>query len=291
MEPISETDLILNEDGSVYHLNLLPGDIADTIITVGDMDRVGEVSKYFDSIELKKGKREFITHTGRVGNKRITVISTGIGTDNIDIVLNELDALVNVDFASRLPKDQLRQLNIIRIGTSGAIHADIAVDSLLASSAAFGLDALGSFYEKEYNADQRNMVDAFIASFDPHNKIASYIASAGPLLINKLAEGIQQGITITSPGFYTPQGRQVRAKAAIPNLMEIITKFRFAGQRITNLEMETAGIYSLAKLLGHQAISFNVILANRALKKFSKQPALVMDKYISEIISRISDRL
>ncbi|MFA6086498.1 nucleoside phosphorylase [Mucilaginibacter sp.] len=291
MKSISETDLILNADGSAYHLNLLPGDIADTIITVGDPGRVGEVSKYFDSIELKKGKREFITHTGHIGKKRISVLSTGIGTDNIDIVFNELDALVNINFETRTPKVKLKKLNIIRIGTSGAIQPDIKVDSLLVSSAAFGLDALAGFYRQNYNEEEKELLAQFAAAFDDEMMINPYIATADNGLLNTLANDIQQGITITAPGFYSPQGRQVRAYPAIPQLMDIVTNFRAGGKRITNIEMETAGIYDLAKILGHCAISFNVILANRAIKKFSKQPAKIMDSYIKQLIEKISSIL
>ena len=290
MTPISETDLILNADGSAYHLNLLPGDIADTVITVGDPDRVGEVSKYFDSIELQKGKREFITHTGLIGKKRISVLSTGIGTDNIDIVLNELDALVNIDFETRIPNVELKKLNIIRIGTSGAIQPDIKVDSLLVSSAAFGLDALAGFYKQSYSEEEKELLKQFSAEFN-EGIINPYIATANTILLNKLADGIQQGITVTAPGFYSPQGRQVRAYSAIPQLMDIVTSFRADGKRITNMEMETAGIYSLAKILGHYAISFNVILANRAIKEFSKQPAKIMDHYIKQLIEKISSNI
>ena len=291
MNHIAETDLILNADGSAYHLNLLPDDVADTIITVGDPDRVGEVSKYFDSIELKKGKREFITHTGSIGNKRLTVLSTGIGTDNIDIVLNELDALVNIDFNTRTINPSLRSLNIIRIGTSGAVQADIEVDSLLISSAAFGLDPLMHYYQQTLNTGEQNLLNAFKATLPDDTNLSPYTASAGTDLLAKLGEGKQQGITITAPGFYSPQGRQVRAVAAIPQLMECIQHFNLDGQRITNLEMETAGIYGLASALGHQALSCNVILANRVTQVFSKQPAKIMDHYISQLLETLVSQL
>jgi uridine phosphorylase len=288
MNRISETDLILNADGSAYHLNLHPGDIADTVITVGDPDRVGEVSKYFDFVELKKGKREFITHTGTIGNKRLTVLSTGIGTDNIDIVFNELDALVNIDFNTRRVNQTLRSLNIIRIGTSGAVQADIAIDSLLLSSAAFGLDPLMHYYKQTLSGKEQDLLNAFKATLPADAILSPYIASAGANLLAKLGNGEQQGITITAPGFYSPQGRQIRAVAAIPNLMNIIQQFNFEGQRITNLEMETAGIYGLAASLGHRAVSCNVILANRVTQKFSMQPAKIMDHYIKQLLERLA---
>lgn len=286
MERISETDLILNADGSIYHLNLLPEDIADTVITVGDPDRVGEVSKHFDTIELKKGKREFITHTGILSGKRITVLSTGIGTDNIDIVFNELDALVNIDFETRTVNPQLRSLDIIRIGTSGAVQTDIQVDSLLVSSAAFGLDALMHYYQQNLTDDEKLLLTAFLSALPPYG-LKPYFAPAGQQLLNKLAHDLPQGITITAPGFYAPQGRQVRATSLTPGLMNCIQQFNHNGKRVTNLEMETAGIYGLAASLGHQAVSFNVILANRANHVFSKDPSAVMEKYIGEILQRI----
>jgi len=290
MNRIAETDLILNADGSVYHLNLHPGDIADTVITVGDPDRVAGVSKYFDHIELKKGKREFITHTGTIGRKRLTVLSTGIGTDNIDIVFNELDALVNIDFKTRTVNPALRSLNIIRIGTSGAVQKDIEVDSLLLSSAAIGLDPLMHYYRQNLNNDEQALLNAFKSAL-PESNLLPYVASAGKGLLAALGSGERQGITITAPGFYSPQGRQVRAVAAVPQLMNVIQQFEFNGQRITNLEMETAGIYGLADALCHQAVSCNVILANRATQVFSKQPGVIMDHYIQYLLEKTLDVL
>lgn len=287
MNRISETDLILNADGSAYHLNLLPGDVADTVITVGDPDRVGEVSKHFDHIELKKGKREFVTHTGSIAHKRISVISTGIGTDNIDIVLNELDALVNIDFKTRLVNQKLRSLNIIRIGTSGGVQAAIPVDSLLVSSAAFGLDALMHYYQQPLNHNEQELLNAFNKALPAEYRLDPYLASAGERLLASLANGLPQGITITAPGFYAPQGRQVRAQSVMSGLMDRIRAFSHEDKRITNLEMETAGIYGLAASLGHQAVSFNVILANRATHLFSKDPARVMERFIRDIIERV----
>jgi uridine phosphorylase len=287
MKRIAETDLILNADGSAYHLNLLPDDVADTVITVGDQDRVGEITQYFDHIELKKGKREFITHTGTLGKKRITVISTGIGTDNIDIVLNELDALVNIDFNTRVPHSNLRSLNIIRIGTSGAVQADIPIDSLLVSSAAFGLDALMHYYKQNLSPEEQELLNALLSALPKNYTLSPYIASADESLLNTLGQGLPQGITITAPGFYAPQGRQIRAENVMPQLMDIIQKFNSAGQRITNLEMETAGIYGLAASLGHKALSYNVILANRVTQTFSQQPAKIMDHYIKQLLDKI----
>jgi len=288
MNRISETDLILNADGSAYHLNLLPGEVADTVITVGDQDRVEGITKYFDHIEFKKAKREFVTQTGRVGNKRVTVLSTGIGTDNIDIVLNELDALVNVDFETRTVNPKLKSLNIIRIGTSGAVQADIPVDSLLVSEAAFGLDPLMHYYKQKLSIKEEVLLKAFRSALPDDYSLTPYIASADEELLNKLGKNVLKGITITAPGFYAPQGRQVRAISAMPNLMDVIQKFKSVDRRITNLEMETAGIYGLAANLGHKALSFNIILANRATHTFSEQPGEIMDHYIQEILSKIS---
>jgi len=290
MKRISETDLILNKDGSIYHINLLPGDIADTIITVGDPDRVGQVSKYFDHIEIKKGKREFITHTGCIGKKRLTVISTGIGTDNIDIVLNELDALVNIDLKTMLPKPNLRHLDIIRIGTSGAIQPDIPVDSLLISAAAFGLDSIMNYYEQNLTVEDQELLLQFTSMFPGEYKINPYLAIASKELLETYAVDLNRGITLTAPGFYAPQGRMLRAKQRAPNLMSLIQNFNASGKKINNLEMETAGIYGLATCLGHRAISFNVILANRVINSFSKNPDKVMNGFIQVILSIICNQ-
>lgn len=287
MSRISETDLILNADGSVYHLNLLPGDIADTIITVGDPERVPEVSKYFDRIELRKSRREFITHTGNIGKRRLTVLSTGIGTDNIDIVLNELDALVNIDFQTRLSRENLQSLDIIRIGTSGAVQADIPLDSLLVSEAAIGLDTLMHYYQFE-NSSGAGLLRDFKAVLPVSSRLEPYLAFADSGLLNSLPDGLQQGITITAPGFYAPQGRQMRAGARYAGLMNIVQSFNSGGKRIANLEMETAGIYGLASVLGHRAISFNVILANRATQQFSRQPQEVIDLCIRQVLEKLA---
>lgn len=291
MKPIAESELILNKDGSVYHLHLLPDDLADTIITVGDPDRVARVSRYFDTIELKKSKREFVTHTGTINGKRITVMSSGISTDNIDIVLNELDALVNIDLKTRLPKTQLRKLNIIRIGTSGAIQADIPVDSLLVSKAAFGLDTLMHYYKRDITKTEQQLLNTLRQTLPKDGGFVPYIASADTELLTKLGHDTLQGITFTAPGFYAPQGREIRAHAAHRGFMNALQQFDLNGQRITNLEMETAGIYGLSSVLGHRAISFNVILANRSTQTFSKQPEKIADNYIRRLLDRIADIL
>ena len=284
---ISESDLIINPDGSIYHLNLLPGDIADTVITVGDPDRVWEVSKYFDKIEFKKGKREFITHTGYLGKKRVTVLSTGIGTDNIDIVFNELDALVNVDFETREIKKELTSLNIIRVGTSGAVQPDIPMGTILASSYGLGMDALMNYYLQKLSGDEQILMDDIKAHFGHLKNINPYLTAASETLLNTIGKDMAKGITITAPGFYAPQGRIVRAKNAVPDFIGLINSFKSNQHRITNLEMETAGIYALAKVLGHNAISVNAILASRVNFEFSKEPNKIVAQAIKMVLERI----
>ena len=287
MNKLSEADLIINQDGSIYHLNLLPEDIADTVITVGDPERVSEVSNYFDRIELKKGKREFITHTGYLGLKRITVISTGIGTDNIDIVMNELDALVNIDFKTRLVKESLKSLNIIRIGTSGAVQDDTPVGSIMVSEFGLGLDALMHYYLQDISGDEHMLLDAVKSHFHHLNGVSPYITAADRSLLDTIGKGLDRGITVTAPGFYAPQGRELRARNAFPDLITVLRTFTSGRYRITNLEMETAGIYALAKSLGHKALSVNAILASRVRFEFSKDPAKIIDKAIRLVMGRI----
>jgi uridine phosphorylase len=284
---LSEADLIINPDGSIYHLNLLPEDIADTVITVGDLDRVPEVSKHFDRIELKKGKREFITHTGYIGEKRITVISTGIGTDNIDIVFNELDALVNIDFKNRTIKETLKSLNIIRIGTSGAVQPDIPMGTILASSYGLGFDALMHYYEQNLSTNEQVLLEDINQHFGEIEGIKPYVTQADESLLNQFAHDMPQGVTSTAPGFYAPQGRQVRAKNVIHNFIGQLNSFRSGEHRITNLEMETAGIYALAKTLGHKALSINAILASRVKFEFSSNPNAIVEKAITTVLERL----
>lgn len=287
MEKLSNADLIINPDGSIYHLNLLPEDIADTVITVGDPDRVAEVSKHFDHIELKKGKREFITHTGSVGKKRVTVISTGIGTDNIDIVFNELDALVNIDFKERTVNKELKSLNIIRIGTSGAVQPDIPMGTILASSYGLGFDALMHYYEQQPSDNEQALLNQINQHFSHIKGINPYLTQASEDLLKQFAHDLPKGITATAPGFYAPQGRQVRAKNTVNNFIGQLNSFKSADQRITNLEMETAGIYALAKTLGHKALSINAILASRVKFEFSSNPNAIVEKAIQMVLERI----
>lgn len=287
MSQIAETDLILNADGSVYHLNLLPEDVAPTVISVGDPDRVAEVSRHFDSVELKKGKREFITHTGYVGKKRVTVLSTGIGTDNIDIVLNELDALVNIDLASRTVKAAHTALDIIRIGTSGTIQPDIAIDSILVSEYALGLDALMNYYVLEINEQEKVLKDALQTHIPELNGLNPYFVAGSAPLLQNIGHDLEKGITVTAPGFYAPQGRHLRYQTKINELIAKLNGFQHQENRITNLEMETAGIYALAKLLGHHALSVNAILASRVRLEFSKNPQKIVDQAIKLVLERL----
>ena len=286
---IAESELIVNPDGSIYHLNLLPEDISDTVITVGDPDRVDDVSKYFEVIELKKGKREFITHTGILNGKRITVISTGIGTDNIDIVLNELDALVNIDLPTREVKSQKSSLNIVRIGTSGAIQSDIPIDSFLLSETAVGFDGLLHFYDTTQYQNHE-----FAKELTPYlnwndKGIIPYVFNSDKDLAQKLTSNrIRFGATCTNAGFYAPQGRQLRLRPNLTDFHQKLQSFQYKKQKITNLEMETAGIYGLSKLLGHKAVSMNAILANRATGDFSKTPGKTVDSLIQYCLQQLT---
>lgn len=286
---LGPSELILNPDGSIYHLNLLPGDIAHSIITVGDPDRVHEVSKHFDTIEVKKGKREFLTHTGTLKGKRISVISTGIGTDNIDIVFNELDALVNIDFASRKIKNRLTQLDFIRIGTSGAIQADIPVDSFLLSTSAIGFEGLLHFYKSGQLANDAltHQLNNYLGWGTQH--ITAYAFDSDQTLRMKFTENhIRFGITATNSGFYGPQDRSLRLEPKISDFNEKLVRFSYDDQRITNLEMETAGIYGLAKLHGHRAISLNAILANRATGEFSRKASQTVHDLIEYTLEKLT---
>lgn len=289
MNRIAESEFILNQRGAVYHLNLRPEELAPTIITVGDPDRVGEVSKHFDHIEGKFQHREFVTHTGSIGNKRISVVSTGIGTDNIDIVLNELDALVNIDFNSRTVKPTHTPLTIVRVGTSGSLQADIPADSFVASTHGLGIDNLLNFYQQKNNPEESEIVGAFINHTGLGNNIATpYIASAGPSVLKHFVEGFHHGITVTCPGFYGPQGRVLRLGLFNTDWVDQLTSFRYGNHRITNFEMETSGIYGLGKLLGHHCLSLNAIVANRVNKQFSKDGAAAVEKLIVKTLEILS---
>ena len=279
---IKESELILNPDGSIYHLNLKPEQVATTIILVGDQDRVGRISSHFDTVEHKVQKREFCTHTGTYKGKRLTVISTGIGPDNIDIVINELDALFNIDLKTRQLKTKTVALNFIRFGTSGSLQADIPVDSFVLSSHGLGMDNMFHSYADSRQVRDLEMEEAFINHTNwASDKGHPYIVSCGEVLKQKiLTEDVFQGITGTAPGFYAPQGRRLRLAVQDPYLNDKLHSFNVNGLRMTNLEMETSAIYGLSKLLGHQAVSLNVIIANRANGTFTKDTKKAVENLI-----------
>ena len=290
MNSIPESELIINSRGAIYHLDVKPEELAHNIITVGDPARVKEVSKYFDSVEVERHHREFVTHTGHLGKKRISVVSTGIGTDNIDIVLNELDALVNIDFATRTINHELQQLNIIRVGTSGSLQADVPVDSFVASTHAIGIDNLMNFYLQENNEEEKQLLHSFITQTQLHGRFSQpYIAGASMSLIKHFVEGYHQGITVTCPGFYGPQGRILRLGLSHPQLNDRFTDFDFGHHRITNFEMETAGIYGLGKALHHHCLSLSAIVANRIHKTFSADGNATVEKLIKKTLEIIAE--
>lgn len=289
MSRIAESELIINNRGAVYHLDLRPEEIAGTVVTVGDPDRVKEVSKHFDSVEVKRQHREFISHTGYVGKKRLTVLSSGIGPDNIDIVINELDSLVNIDFETRQIKPQLSSLNIIRVGTSGSLQADIPVDSFVASTHGLGIDNLLNFYRHEQNDEEQQLLQSFVTHTQMHGQMSyPYISSAAGSLLKNFVTDFHRGITVTCPGFYGPQGRVLRLGIKNPGLINRLTDFRFGQHRITNFEMETSAIYGLGKLLGHNCLAINAIVANRVAKEFSKDGKAAVEQLIIKFMEIFS---
>lgn len=282
---ISETDLVLNPDGSVYHLSLLPKNISDTIITVGDPSRVYTVSQYFDEIEFEMNKREFITHVGKYKGKRITVISTGIGTDNIEIFFTELDALVNIDLKTREPKSRKKKLKIIRIGTSGALQEDIPLGTHLASDYAIGLDNLMNFYDLPMDDLETGL------AHDIQKKTGlpfmPYVVRGSVSLREQIGADMMQGNTVTCPGFYAPQGRELRIPIRFPKLLEDLNYYHKGDFWLTNFEMETAGYYAIGRLLGHEVLSVNAIIANRIKNKFSKDPNKIVESLIKKVLERV----
>jgi len=292
MNVIPGSELIINDRGAIYHINCRPEEIAHTIITVGDPDRVKEVSKHFDSIEFINQHREFITHTGYIGKKRLSVTSTGIGPDNIDIVMNELDALVNIDFDSRTIKEKLTTLKIIRVGTSGSLQAAIPVDSYVVSTHGLGLDNLMNFYQHSSNEEEKQLLHSFITHSQLHQGVtAPYITGAGMSLLKEFVNGFHQGITVTCPGFYGPQGRVLRMGLTQPQLIDRLTSFNFGQYRISNFEMETSAIYGMGKVLGHHCLSLSAIVANRISKEFSKDGAKAVDGLIEKTLEIVSSSI
>ncbi len=284
----SDTDLILNPDGSVYHLHLRDEHIADHVIIVGDQGRVAQISKHFDKTETKIQNREFVTHTGYIGQNRITVLSTGIGTDNIDIAINELDAAINIDSKTRNPKKEKRKLNIVRIGTSGTLQEDIEVGSQVISQFGLGFDGVLHYYKYHYDSIENELQKKIRAHLHWNAPLAyPYVCKASTPLFNKLAEDMIPGITATSPGFYGPQGRILRLEPLYPDINAKLQSFSYKNYRITNFEMETSALYGLGNLLGHNCCTCCTIIANRITKKFSKDYHKDVDSLIEAVLGRL----
>jgi len=290
MAPIGESELILNPDGSVYHLRLQPEELAPVIIVVGDPGRVPEISKYFDHIELKRQNREIVSHTGRIGNHRLTVLSTGMGTDNLDIVMNELDALVNIDLKHREPLSGHKSLKIIRLGTSGALQADIPVDSFVMSTYGIGMDGLLYFYADNAKVTDKSVSDAFVAHTSWNTNLPGiYAVKASDSFMQQLGDGFIKGMTLTAPGFYGPQGRVLRLPLAFPEMNELIETFRHQGNRIANFEMETSALYGLGRMLGHETLTICAIVANRVSRTYSKDSHQAVDKLVQIVLGKLTE--
>jgi uridine phosphorylase len=285
--------IVLNTEGRIYHLNLSPGDVAETVILVGDPARASLVSGFFDTLEFQGANREIHTYTGNFGKKRLSVMSTGMGTDNIEIVVNELDALFNIDLENGQTKTTLTPLNLIRVGTSGALQADIPVnDSCMVSEYGIGLDGLVYFYEKGPFFMEREMTSSFINQMDYDTDLPKpYAARASKDLAGLIAGDWPRGITLTAPGFYAPQGRELRLKVTDNMLVEKVAAFRYNGFRVTNFEMETSALYVLSAMLGHRALTVCDIIANRVTGAFSRDYKKSMKKLIGEVLERIAARL
>jgi uridine phosphorylase len=281
MRRIPDSELIINPDGSIYHLCLRPEQLADTIITVGDPERVPHVSRHFDSIEHRVQHREFVIHTGRLGSKRLTVLSTGMGTDNVDIALNELDALANIDFTTRTIKKDINHLTIIRLGTSGAVSAEVALDSIVLSETAIGMDNMMAFYKQKNTPQELALANTFHDHMlEALPTVHPYVASADESLLERFSSLGQAGMTVTAPGFYGPQARSLRTDNMSADLIEMINTFRHDNKRISNMEMETSGIYALGAHLGHRCLSVSAILAHRIHHTFSIDPQKTIDNMI-----------
>lgn len=287
---LKDSELILNADGSVYHLHLLPEHIASTVLLVGDQDRVSQISSFFDSIEYRIQNREFVTHTGTYRGKRITALSTGIGTDNIDIGLNELDAAVNIDLNTKRIKDEFKKLTLIRIGTSGALQSDIPVDSIALSEYGLGFDGLLHYYSPNYEQDEIELAEAFntyypFAKGQPH----PYAVKASSRLLNLFKEDAIKGITATASGFYAPQGRSLRLKPKVENQNELLHDFDFKGKRIINFEMETAALYGLGAMLGHDCCTVCAVIANRFTQSYSSDYHTTIDNLIQRVLDGLTN--
>ncbi len=288
-EPIAESELILNDDGSVYHLKLKGDQIADNVILVGDPDRVEVIGEYLSDIENKSNNREFVSVTGKYNGQRITVLSSGIGTDNIDIVINELDAAVNFDFNTRMPKSEFRKLNLVRVGTSGALQPYLKVDSFLVSDYGMGLDGVMHFYDVDFEEDEEILNRQFKHHMRwNYNHASPYFVKGSANLKAKIGEGWNSGITATANGFYGPQGRSLRLKLQDPLFNSKMASFDYNGQKITNYEMETSALYSLAATLGHEAITVCAIIANRYNRTYSKDYKATVKSLIEQVLERLT---
>lgn len=284
---IKESELVLQPGGQIYHLNLFPEEIADTIIVVGDPGRVEIISHYFDTVDIKRQNRELTTHTGTLKGKPITVLSSGMGTDNIDIVMTELDALANIDLKKREVKKERKSLNIIRIGTCGALQPEIEVNSFVASAYGFGFDGLLNFYEHDGISDEK-LVKSFVEATGWNEKLPyPYCVPADPHLLDTIAYDMTQGITASAPGFFGPQGRHIRLNLKYPDLNEKIERFSYNGKKITNLEMECSAIYGMGKALGHRTLTVCVAIANRVSKTFSNDYKPHVVRLIETVLERV----
>ena len=285
---IPESELVLNDDGSVYHLHLKGEHVADTVILVGDPGRVAQVVDFFDSVEFQASNREFVTVTGSYRDQRFTVLSTGIGTDNIDIVMNELDAAINIDLQSRSPLPHRKSLNIVRIGTSGALHPDIPVDSFVISTHGLGLDGLIYYYDYQFTDNESDIMTVLNKHLKWNSNLATpYIVAASEKLIDRLSRGMISGITATATGFYGPQGRKLNIKLKNIQMHQLFRSFEYQGHRITNFEMETSGLYALGKMLGYQCCTCCAVIANRVNKTYSKDHNSVMGRLIKTVLDRL----
>jgi uridine phosphorylase len=286
--PLEESELVINEDGSIFHLHILPHQLADTVLLVGDQGRVEQISKYFDSIEHQTANREFVAHTGYYKGKRLTALSTGIGADNIDIVLNELDALVNIDLETRCIKKELTSLNLIRIGTCGALQPDIPVDSYLVSEFGLGFDGIAGFYSHLSTEEELDFEKAFFSQVNwSVSTVKPYISRGNKELINLLKPEANTGITVTGNGFYGPQGRVLRVKTQQENLNDQLAQFEFNGIKLMNFEMETSALYALGGMMGHKTATICAVIANRHLKQYSKDYKKTVDKMILYVLERL----
>lgn len=289
MNTIAASELVLNPDNSVYHLKLQPEQIAENIIVVGDPGRVALISNHFNSIEHKVENREIVTHTGTLNGTKISVLSTGMGTDNIDIVLNELDALVNINLSTRTIKDQKKVLNIVRIGTCGALQKEISVNSVVISEFGLGLDGLMNYYAFEQTEEEKELLRQFYSQTDyPLHFAQPYFVKASPSLFNILKSDATIGITATASGFYGPQGRVLRLPLKENKLNEKLNQFSYNNHKIANFEMETSALYGLSRALGHNACTVCVVVANRFSKEFSKDYKPAMNQLIQKVLLKLT---